>query len=192
METLIRDEKMKKRSEKMRSTALALAALVLFLAAPAMSQEKMTDRDDIIAADVKNIVGNHVFYTIYDIVSVEVKDGVVKISGVVTDPYKKSAFLKAVEKRVADVKTIEESIEVLPPSSLDDRIRYIVARKIYNDGRLLRYSLAKWPYPIHIIVRNGHVTLEGEVATKMDSRLIETKVSGIIGVVSMTNNLRIS
>jgi osmotically-inducible protein OsmY len=175
----------------MRIRSALTAMLLLTMTVLVAAQNTPAERDDIIAADVANIIGNHSLYSIYDLVGVEVENGVVTLSGVVTEPYKSSSFERAVHKRLPDVQVINK-LDVLPPSSLDNRIRYLLARNIYNDSRLLRYSLARWPYPIHIIVRNGHVTLEGEVGTSMDKRLIETKVRNIIGVVSLTNNLTVS
>lgn len=177
----------------MRYKMLLAAVLVISLmSVPALAQPNKAERDDIIAADASRIVGNHVFYTIFDFVSVDVSNGTVKLTGVVTEPYKKTAFAKAIQKSISDGITIENNLEVLPPSAFDNQIRSYIARSIYGDTRLLRYSLTRWPYPIHIIVKNGHVTLEGEVGTMMDKRLIQSKVRGVIGVVSLDDNLEIS
>lgn len=55
----------------------------------------------------------------------------------------------------------------LPASQNDDRVRQQVARAIFDDNRLLRYSMGSVP-PIHIIVNRGHVTLEGVVNSQAD------------------------
>ena len=44
---------------------------------------------------------------------------------------------------------------------------------------------------IHIIVKNGHVTLEGAVATQGDKNLANIKANGVAGVFSVTNNLQV-
>ena len=177
----------------MRSIKLLAASMIMFLvSAPAFAQENIANRDDILEADIERIIGNHVFYTIYDAVAVTVDEGVVTLRGCVTEPYKRNAFIKAINKRTDSSLKITDNLEILPVSSNDNRLRYLLARSIYNDSRLLRYSLSRWPYPIHIIVRNGHVTLEGEVKTKMDSRIIESKILNVFGVVSLENNLKIS
>lgn len=173
-----------------RNLVIAATLSLLFAGIPAFAQE--TDRDDIIAADVNRVIGNHSQYTVYDVVGIEVKDGVVILTGSVTQPYKKKSYEKRILEEVSDVKAVDNRIVVLPPSYNDDRLRYLLARSIYNDSRLLRYSLDRWPYPIHIIVRNGHVTFEGEVGTMMDKRIIQSKAGDIIGVVSVTNNLKVS
>jgi hyperosmotically inducible protein len=43
--------------------------------------------------------------------------------------------------------------------------------------------------PIHIIVKNGHVTLEGVVARTMDKQIAGVQANGVSGVFSVTNNL---
>ena len=174
------------------SILIAATLLVLVLVLPVSAQENMANRDDILKADIYRIVGNHVFYTIYDAIEVNVDGGVVTLSGYVTEPFKKNSIFKAIKKRTSGEVSINDQVEVLPVSSSDNRLRYLLARSIYNDSRLLRYSLDRWPYPIHIIVRNGKVTLVGEVKTKMDSRIIESNVHRVFGIVSLKNNLKIS
>ena len=44
---------------------------------------------------------------------------------------------------------------------------------------------------IHIVVRNGNVTLEGVVSNRMDSQLAYMAANGVSGVFSVTNNLRV-
>ena len=174
--------------KKILLPALALMAIIAF---PALADEKETSRDDIIAADVFRVIDSNVFYTSFDLVDFEVKDGVVTLSGFVTSPYKKSNFEKNILKKVEGVSEVSNQIQVLPPSSFDDRIRYTVAVRLYNDDRLLRYNINRYRLPIHVIVRNGSVRLEGTVANKMDSRLVESNIRGITGIVSVDNNLKI-
>lgn len=170
----------------------ALALMVLLTASGFTQVSSGSEKDDLLAADVKNIIGNHSFYSVYDIVNVDVKNKNLVLTGVVTVPDKKTSFVQAIRKSMgSSLNEIINNIEVLPPSAEDDRIRYLIARKIYNDIRLLRYSLSKWPYPIHIIVRNGNVQLVGNVRNSMDRILIESKVRGVSGLVAVNNNLEI-
>lgn len=171
--------------------AVILAVLFLSVTATA-NEESPLSSDEMIQADVERVIGNHIFYTIYDAVGVEVKDGIVTLTGYATEPYKVNSFIKEIHKKVGAVEGIKTELTILPPSANDDRIRYLLARRIYNDSRLLRYALDRWPYPIHIIVKNGHVVLEGEVKTKMDKQLIRIKATGLNGVVSVKNNLKVS
>ena len=81
-------------------------------------------------------------------------------------------------------------IEVLPLSPNDERIRMAVYRAIYGNTSLQRYGLQAVP-PIHIIVNNGNVTLEGVVATEADKNIANLQANGVPGVFSVKNNLRV-
>ena len=72
-----------------------------------------------------------------------------------------------VVKRIEGVERVTNNIEVLPLSSNDDRIRLAIYRALFSDTSLERYALQAVP-PIHIIVKGGHVTLEGVVANEAD------------------------
>ena len=51
---------------------------------------------------------------------------------------------------------------------MDDELRLAIYRAIFNyNNPLIQYSVRAVP-PIHIIVKNGHVTLKGVVANQMD------------------------
>jgi hyperosmotically inducible protein len=93
-------------------------------------------------------------------------------------------------KRIEGVDTVNNQIEVLPASGNDDRIRRQVARALFNDERLFRYSMGSVP-PIHIIVKNGHVTLEGIVNSEADKNEANIKANGVPGVFSVQNNLQV-
>lgn len=73
---------------------------------------------------------------------------------------------------------------------MDDRIRLATYRAIYGNDVLSQYSLRAVP-PIHIVVNNGHVTLEGVVARQMDKQVAEMQAKSVSGVFSVTNNLRV-
>jgi hyperosmotically inducible protein len=78
---------------------------------------------------------------------------------------------------VPGVVGIQDDIRVLPLSNNDDRLRLQVARAIYRDPSMTRYAIQAVP-PIHIIVENGHVTLEGTVATEFDKNMAGIRASG--------------
>jgi hyperosmotically inducible protein len=81
-------------------------------------------------------------------------------------------------------------IEVLPVSPFDDRLRRAVYRAIYSDTVLQRYALSPVP-SIHIIVKNGHVTLEGVTANEMDRNIANIRANEVPGVFSVTNRLQV-
>jgi len=85
---------------------------------------------------------------------------------------------------------VENRIEVLPPSPNDERLRRAVYRAIYGQPGLDRYGFQAVP-SIHIIVNNGHVTLEGVVNSEADRNNANIQANGVAGVFSVKNNLRI-
>jgi hyperosmotically inducible protein len=73
---------------------------------------------------------------------------------------------------------------------MDDRIRLAVYRTIYGDSALQRYAVSAVP-SIHIIVKNGNVTLEGVVNNEGDKNIANIRANSVSGVFSVTNNLKI-
>ena len=65
-----------------------------------------------------------------------------------------------------------------------------VYRAIYGQEGLDRYAMRSVP-TIHIIVKNGHVFLEGAVATEADKNMANLRANGVSGVFSVTNNLHV-
>jgi hyperosmotically inducible protein len=112
----------------------------------------------------------------------------VTLLGQVTRPTLKSDAENVV-KRIEGVQRVDNQIKVLPLSSNDDRIRIALYRAIYGHAQLNRYAMQAVP-PIHIIVENGNVTLEGVVANEGDKNVANIQANGVSGVFSVTNNLR--
>jgi osmotically-inducible protein OsmY len=73
---------------------------------------------------------------------------------------------------------------------MDDQIRIATYRAIYGNSVLSPYSLRAVP-PIHIIVDQGHVTLEGVVAKPMEKQVAEMQAKSAPNVFSVTNNLQV-
>jgi hyperosmotically inducible protein len=93
-------------------------------------------------------------------------------------------------KGIQGVSRVNNQIEVLPPSPMDDGIRRAVYRAIYGDADLSRYAFQAVP-SIHIIVRDGNVTLEGAVANQMDKTVAGIRANSVPGIFSVKNNLRL-
>jgi len=129
------------------------------------------------------------YYSVFDNLAYRVDGGSVTLFGQVTRPTLKDDAERAV-KRIEGVERVKNEIEVLPLSPDDDRIRLATFRAIYGDPGLNRYAHQAVP-PIHIIVKNGHVTLEGVVATEADKNLAGIRANSVPGVFSVTNNLRV-
>jgi len=128
------------------------------------------------------------YYGVFDNLSYKVdSDGTVTLLGQVARPTLKSDAGNAV-KRIEGVEKVVNNIEVLPTSINDDRIRRDAYRAIYGNSALSQYQLRAVP-PIHIIVNNGHITLEGVVARQMDKQIAGMQANGVPGAFSVTNNL---
>jgi hyperosmotically inducible protein len=95
-----------------------------------------------------------------------------------------------VVKSIEGVERVDNQIKVLPTSPMDDRVRIATYRAIYGQPPLDRYALQAVP-PIHIIVENGRVTLEGVVATQADKDTANVRANTVSGVFSVVNNLRV-
>jgi hyperosmotically inducible protein len=146
--------------------------------------------DTQIAAKVAHEMRMYSRYTIWDNVAVRVREGDVELTGQVSQPFKK-ADLGRLAQRVAGVRSVTNQLEVLPTSFFDDRLRLQIARAIYRDPVLSRYAIQSVP-PIHIIVDNGHVTLEGVVNNDMEKNVAGMR-AGQAGLSfgQVTNNLRV-
>ena len=130
------------------------------------------------------------YYGVFDNLAYKVDpDGTIELFGQVSRPTLKSDAENAV-KRIEGVQRVVNNIEVLPASPDDDRIRLAVYRAIFGNSVLSQYQIRAVP-PIHIIVKNGHVTLEGAVARQMEKQIAGMQANSVPGVFSVTNDLRV-
>jgi len=129
-------------------------------------------------------------FSIFDDVKVQVNNGNVELLGEVTQPYKKSD-LNRIVSHTPGVTSVTNDVKILPLSNFDGQIRVQTARAIYRDPILSRYAIQAVP-PIHIIVDNGHVTLEGVVSTEMEKNVAGIRASGAsLSFGPVINNLRV-
>src|SRR6266481_760979 len=143
-----------------------------------------------ITKEVRNELVMLPFYGVFDNLSYKVDpDGTVTLMGQVSRPTLKSDAENVV-KRIEGVEKVVNNLEVLPTSINDDNIRRAVYRAIYGNSVLAPYQLRAVP-PIHIIVKNGHVALEGVVARAMDKQIAGMQANGVSGVFSVENNLQV-
>jgi hyperosmotically inducible protein len=129
------------------------------------------------------------FYNLFDNLAFTVNGHDVTLYGQVVRPVLKEDAAGVV-KTIPGVEKVTNNIEVLPPSFFDDRIRRAEARAIFTQPSLSKYAYGPLS-PIHIIVKNGNVTLEGVVANQTDRNIAGIKANGVFGVFSVTNNLRV-
>lgn len=131
------------------------------------------------------------YYGVFDDLGFNVNGSTVTLTGQVNDPVLKSDAANAV-KNIKDVTNVINNIEVLPLSPADNAVRLATYRAIYNDPTLsVRYAYRATP-PIHIIVKNGHVRLEGVVASQADKDIIGVRANSVPGAFSVENDLQVS
>jgi hyperosmotically inducible periplasmic protein len=127
---------------------------------------------------------------VFDELNFALKDsGTVVLSGQVVRPLLKSEAEAAV-RRIQGVSKVEDSIEVLPLSSLDDSIRLRTYQAIFSKPGFEKYASQPMA-PIRIIVKNGNVALEGVVGSEMDKIKAGLAAKSVPGVFSVADNLRI-
>ena len=127
--------------------------------------------------------------SVFDNLQYGVKGSEVTLSGQVWQPVTKDDAQTAV-KRIEGVTKVNNNIEVLPTSPMDDQIRRAEYRAIYGEPQLQRYAMGVLP-SIHIIVKNGHVTLAGTVDSQMDKDVAEIRAKSVPNVFSVDDNLQV-
>ncbi|HET6931591.1 MAG TPA: BON domain-containing protein [Candidatus Acidoferrum sp.] len=127
------------------------------------------------------------YYSVFDYISFTVDKDRVTLTGYVVRPTLR-ADAEAAIKSLEGVASVKNEIEVLPKSSSDDDIRRAVYRAIFEDPVLQRYAASNVPQ-IHILLKNGEVTLEGAVSSEREKTLAAALASGVSGVSGVKNNI---
>ena len=174
----------------MKRATLTLVLTGILAVAPAvLSASNKVQPEKPLAAKVRHELVMLPYYNVFDNLQYQVNGGEVTLFGQVTDPVLKSDAGNVV-KHIPGVTAVQNNIEVLPLSPMDDRIRLAVFRSIYRSPVLSRYDFGPVP-PIHIIVRNGNVTLTGFVNNETDRSLANIAANQVPGVFSVTNALQV-
>jgi hyperosmotically inducible periplasmic protein len=126
---------------------------------------------------------------VFDNISYKVDGYNVTLFGQVVRPTLKSDAGNAV-KHIEGVEKVDNQIEVLPVSPMDDGLRRRLYRVIYGYPAFMKYAMVPQK-PIRIIVKNGHVTLEGVVDSDGDKNLAGIRANGVPNVFSVDNNLQV-
>ena len=175
--------------------AAGLVLLASFFAATTLAQVDLGKRDpgamrDRLARQVRYELAMLADHSVFDNLAFRIEgiDGVV-LTGQVVRPNLKQDAENAV-RSIEAVGRIENNIEVLPLLPSDDALRRAAFRAIYSQEGLDRYAV-RAVQSIHIIVKNGHITLEGLTANQMDKDLAGIAARGVSGAFSVTNNLRV-
>jgi hyperosmotically inducible periplasmic protein len=167
------------------TTMILLVILTVFAAMPGLAKN---NTDYVLSEKVRHELVMLPYFGVFDNLSYKLEDGKVILFGQVTRPTLKSDAARVVA-RLEGVEEVVNKIEVLPLSNFDDRIRIATYRAIYSQTGLDRLALQSVP-PIHIIVKNGGVTLEGVVLNEGDKTRAFIAANGVSNVFSVTNNLR--
>ena len=166
--------------------ALALLVALAVVVPGAMADKKPRSLGDQVRRELIMLP----YYSVFDWLGYELKGNQVTLEGQVTRPSLRSDA-EAVVKDLEGVGSVVNNIEVLPNSPNDDRIRRAVYRTLYAENSpLFRYGVGAVD-SIHIIVKNGNVTLVGTVNTEMDKNIAGIRANGVTGVFSVTNNLTV-
>jgi len=166
-----------------------LALVSLSAAQDAQRDQPSAKSQERITKEVRHELLMLPYFGVFDNIAYKVDGFNVTLMGQVVRPTLKSDAENVV-KHIEGVEKVDNQIEVLPPSPNDDRIRRRLFRAIYGYPALERYALGVQK-PIRIIVKNGHVTLEGVVDSEGDKNLAGVRANGVSGTFSVTNNLQV-
>ena len=179
----------------------AIVTIALLSIIPGVAAGKQKHHDDVftagpadqpqLAKQVRHALLMLPYYSIFDDLSFKIDNGVVTLEGACPPepPYDIKSDAENAVKNLAGVTRVVNNIKVLPLSPMDWDIRRAEARAIYGDANIgTRYGFQALP-SIHIIVENGHVTLDGVVDNQFDDTLIRTRANTVPNVFSVTDNL---
>jgi osmotically-inducible protein OsmY len=178
-----------------------------------MSQEDMGR----IVQEVRKRISGLSTLSVFDWLTFSIQGRTLILRGYASRPVLKDDAARAV-KGVEGIDSVDNKIEVLPFSPSDDRIRAGVYNRIYTQPQLRKYngnqgSLGRAMGPggpsvaamaggitndpplgfhaIHIIVKNGNVTLFGDVLNQGDANIAYIQANGTPGAFKVTNNLTV-
>lgn len=169
---------------------LGLMALPAPVLSKVVQQGPSPEVEQRIQREVRHQLVMLPYLDVFDNLTYKVDGYNVTLGGQVTRASLKSSA-QAVVKKVEGVEKVDNQIEVLPPSPMDDRLRIRLFRSIYGYAPLQRYALPVIK-PIRIIVKNGRVTLEGVVDNEADKNMVTLRARSVPGTFSVTNNLTVA
>jgi hyperosmotically inducible protein len=167
------------------SAVLALAAII----SPPVRASAQQSKNPNLAREIRHQLAELPFYSAFDFITFALDGNNVTLTGQVVRPSLKKHAEEAI-KSLEGVESVNDQIEVLPKSERDDELRRAIYRAIYEDPLLQGYAVQAVP-PIHIIVKDGSVTLEGTVNTANDKSLAAKRASTVENVMGLKNNLKV-
>jgi len=180
------------RDMKNKCVFVLLAGLTI-TGIPALAQQAQQEASQKAVERIQREVRHELvmlpYLDVFDNLAYKVDGYNVTLFGQVTRPVLKSDAENVV-KKIEGIEKVDNQIEVLPPSPMDDQLRLRLYRAIYGYAPLQKYALGVLK-PIRIIVKGGHVTLEGVVDNASDKNVAGLRANGVPGVFSITNNLAV-
>ena len=197
---------------KTQSQLLAVAAAMTVVVSMRPAAQTRDERADSVRAEIRKELLQLPYYSVFDFLAFKYDRGTAVLLGDAYAPALKQDAEHAI-KRVAGVDTVQNNVEQLPPSQMDDQIRWREYYAIYSDPFLSKYAPGAamlwghrhrfggfagiWGdgfepagnYPIHIIVKNGRVSLLGVVDNDGDRTIAEMKARGVPGTFEVKNEL---
>ncbi len=167
--------------------SLSIAVITSASVASTAKAQRETKSNQNLVREVRHQLLLLPYYSVFDNLLFKVGGDHVTLEGQVTRPTLKSDAEAAV-KSIESVSGVTNNIEVLPLSPMDDQLRHALYRAVYGDTVLSKYGWSSMP-SIHIIVKNGHVSLEGVVDSEADKNLAGLRASGVSNVFEVKNNL---
>jgi hyperosmotically inducible periplasmic protein len=175
---------------KFRKSILAIALLSVATLGSAQDRGQPSAKSqERITREVRHELLMLPYFGVFDNIAYKVDGYTVTLLGQVVRPTLKSDAENVV-KHIEGVEKVDNQIEVLPPSPIDDGLRRRLYRAIYGYPALEKYALGVQK-PIRIIVKNGNVTLEGVVDNDGDKNFAGLRANGVSGIFSVTNNLQV-
>lgn len=178
----------------MKRIAWILAGMLWLGSVVAWAQEHLDEpsarAEGRIQREVRHEILMLPYFDVFDNITYKVQGYDVTLMGQVVRPTLKSDAEAAV-KHIEGVEKVNNEIKVLPVSPMDDRLRLRLFRAIYEYAPLQKYALGVIR-PIRIIVKNGHVTLDGVVDSEADKNMVGLRANGVSGSFSVTNDLQVA
>jgi hyperosmotically inducible protein len=202
----------------MRQPRVVAAAVLGLFVAFAGAHPAAQNADASTIEDIRSELMQLPYYGVFDFMAFSYEKGIVTLTGYAYHGTLKADAVRAV-KRAARVDQVTDKIEELPPSSMDDNLRWQVYYKIYRDPFLSRYApggAMLWghrhafgrgfhplaggafagyepagDFPIHIIVKGGRVTLLGMVDNESDKTVAGMRAREVPGSFEVNNELTV-
>ncbi len=204
-----------------RTLRVLAAALVFSLAAPVVLAQDATpsatwSQEDTlrIAKEVQKRLASLTNYNVFDWITFGFHGKTVVVKGYASRPILKSDVTNTL-KGIPGVESVDNQIEVLPLSNMDDQIRVGVYNRIYTQPALRKYnanqgtvrqatgpgrSIARAAggvtndppigfHAISIIVKNGNVILYGVVNNDADKAIAGMQANSTPNAFSVDNDL---